>query len=98
MTRSRLPLVTFTLVLTMMILPMSGQRPVSPTTPAPVAEVEGAGWFTALACAGCLALGIGIVMGGPATIAAALHMPGGTVAAVGCVGMCVDAVDDAFGS
>ena len=77
------------------MLPMSGQQsPAPPANAAPAADVVGTGWFTALACAGCLAIGISIVAGGPAAILTAMHVPGSAVAAGACVGACVDALKD----
>ena len=87
--------ITLTLVLTLVMLPMSGQRSTAPPANAtPATDVVGTGWFTALACAGCLAIGISIVSTGPAGILAAMHVPGSAVAAGACVGACVDALTD----
>jgi hypothetical protein len=66
----------------------------SPQAPAPAAEVtavEGGGFLSALACAGCAAGAVGILAGGWAALVAAAWTPGSTLIVAGCIGACVNA-------
>lgn len=61
--------------------------PDNATTVAEVADVEGAGWKF-LTCVGCVAGATVIVLGGPATIVAAIWAPGSAIAAAACIHAC----------
>jgi hypothetical protein len=59
-----------------------------------IPDVTGTGWKSALGCIGCGVGAFGVVMGGPASIIAAVHFPGGGLIAAGCVAMCAEAIAD----
>jgi tartrate dehydratase alpha subunit/fumarate hydratase class I-like protein len=60
-------------------------------TRAPAEEI-GRGWGAMIGCASCL-LGAGIVIaGGPAAILIAVNTPGSSIAVLGCIATCYEAV------
>lgn len=54
-------------------------------------DFEGAGFWSAVACAGCVATGVLIASGGWGAILAAASIRGSTLAVGGCIAACIDA-------
>lgn len=54
-------------------------------------DFSGSGFWSALACAGCIAGGVAIASGGIGAILAATRVPGSTLAVGACIAACVDA-------
>ncbi len=52
----------------------------------------GLGWRSALACIGCAAGGLALASMGPGALLLAAHVPGSTIAVVGCALTCYDAI------
>ncbi len=77
-------LVTFALG----VAPARGHAVAQPQTPA--AQVQGGSFWTALACAGCVAGGIAIASGGAGAILVAAATEGSTLVAAACVGACYE--------
>ncbi len=58
--------------------------------PAP-AEVIGQGFWSALACAGCVAGALVLISGGWGAVLVAAMRPGSTLLVAGCIGACIQA-------
>ena len=59
--------------------------------PAP-AEVIGQGFWSVLACGGCVAGALALIWGGWGAVLVAAMRPGSTLVVAGCIGACVNAV------
>lgn len=71
----------------------TGQAPTAASTiAAPAATQTGKGWGSLFGCAGCAIAAGFIVAGGPASIIIAVNTPGSSIALLGCVGSCYEAL------
>lgn len=81
-----------------MLMLIASQPRFTPTPADPAAGpgdspalVEGRGWLSALACAGCAAGAIAIASGGWGAVLVAAAAEGSTLIVAGCIGACIDA-------
>lgn len=91
MNRKRL-IIALTLVLSLMVLPMSVQPPLSSPTSAPAEDVVGTGFWGALGCAACVAGVFAIASSGTVAVFIAVNAEGSFWVAAACVGLCVEAL------
>lgn len=93
MNMMRNPLAATALAIALVAVPIRQSGPPESLTPPPdialLEDVEGRGFWAAMACAGCVAGGVALAFGGWGTILVAAAAEGSTLVLAGCIGACV---------
>lgn len=96
MNMMRNPVAATALALALVAVPIRQSSPPESSTPPPdialLEEVEGRGFWTAMACAGCVAAAGVIVGGGWGAILVAVTTEGSSFILAACIGVCIDAL------